>query len=81
LVVEDGMGMVVEDGMGIFQLNKKQMQSGEYLELKKEVDSLRISLESLRLSLDLYQKKLRVRAKLDKEEDEENINKVIIPER
>lgn len=54
---------------------KKKINSAEYLELKKSLESLRIELEGLRLDFDLIVTKLKVKYKITtrekkKEEDE-----------
>lgn len=48
----------------------KKIKSEEYLELKKEIDKIRISLETLDIEVKLYKKKLRSRAALDQTEEE-----------
>jgi hypothetical protein len=54
---------------------KKRINTEEYLELKKSMDSLRIELEGLRLDFELIVKKLKLKYKIsnkdaDKEETE-----------
>jgi hypothetical protein len=48
----------------------KNLGSEEYLTLYKLLEALRIQFETLKLDLDLHKKKLRVRANIDKEEEE-----------
>ena len=60
----------------------KKIQTKEYLELKKDLEALRIRFEGLQLDFDLIRKKLRVKRKLDEEEPESKDLKetVLLPE-
>jgi ribosomal protein L1 len=59
----------------------KKIETKEYLELKKEIDKLRIAIETLDIEVKLYKNKLRTRAKIDKDEETQNINNsVLLPE-
>jgi len=60
------------------------INSKEYSELLQKFETLRISVEALKLDLDLYKKKLRLSKGIKREEDEDNEdykNSVILPER
>lgn len=60
---------------------KTKIETKEYLELKKEIDKLRIAIETLDIEVKLYKNKLRTRAKIDKDEETQNINNsVLLPE-
>lgn len=60
---------------------KKNIETKEYLELKKEIDKLKIAIETLDIEVKLYKNKLRSRAKIDKDEETQNINNsVLLPE-
>ena len=50
---------------------KKQINTDEYLELKKALESLRIRFEGLQLEFDLIRKKLKIKKGLAKDNDEE----------
>lgn len=59
----------------------KNIKSKEYLELAKDLERLRISFEGLRLEFDLIKKKLRVKNKLDTEQEQKDIyNDVLLKE-
>jgi len=60
---------------------KKNLETKEYLELKKEIDKLRIAIETLDIEVKLYKNKLRSRAKIDETESTKDINNsVLLPE-
>lgn len=60
---------------------KTKIETKEYLELKKEIDKLRIGIETLDIEVKLYKNKLRTRAKINKDEETQNINNsVLLPE-
>ena len=63
---------------------KKRINTEEYLELKKSLESLRIELEGLRLDFELITKKLKTKYKITTRKEEEEtdnlINKVLLPE-
>lgn len=50
--------------------NKKKLESKEYLDLLKEIESIKVKLEAYKLDLDLHKKKLRSRSNLDEKEDQ-----------
>ena len=59
----------------------KKIKTEEYLELKKEIDKLRIAIETLDIEVKLYKNKLKSRARIDKDEETQNINNsVLLPE-
>jgi hypothetical protein len=63
-------------------LNKK-INTAEYLELKKDLEVLRIKFEGLQMEFDLIIKKLKVKYKIskrDKEEGEDLKESVLLPE-
>jgi hypothetical protein len=69
--------------MGLFT-KKETIKSEEYHELKSDIGNLSIKLKTIELELQLYVKKLKASKgikDLSEKEDEENINKVIIPEK
>jgi len=49
----------------------KKLNTTEYLELKKDLESLRIKFEGLQLEFDLIVKKLKVKYKINRKEEEE----------
>lgn len=61
---------------------KKKINTEEYLELKKKLESLRIEFESLRIDFELIVKKLKVKYKIAKKDDEpEDLkNSVLLPD-
>lgn len=60
---------------------KRKIDSKEYLELKKDIERLKILLESLEIEVKLYKQKLRTRAKIDSDEKEKDFNNsVLLPE-
>ena len=60
---------------------KKNLETKEYLELKKDIDKLRIAVETLDIEVKLYKNKLRSRAKIDETESTKDINNsVLLPE-
>jgi uncharacterized protein YlxW (UPF0749 family) len=60
---------------------KKNLETKEYLELKKEIDKLRIAIETLDIEVKLYKNKLRSRAKIDESDNTKDINNsVLLPE-
>ncbi len=59
----------------------KKINSKEYLQLKKEIDLLRISVETLDIEVKLYKQKLRSKAKIDYDDKEKDFNNsVLLPE-
>lgn len=68
----------------MFNWFNKKINTDEYLELKKDLEALRIKFEGLSLEFDLIVKKLKVKYKISKrdkeEETENNINNVLLPE-
>lgn len=58
------------------------MKTNEYLELKKAYEGLRIEFEGLKLEFDLVIKKLKVKYKIQKkdEEPEDIKTSVLLPE-
>lgn len=54
------------------------MHSEEYLELLQKIETLRITIEGIKLDLELYKKKLRVKNKLEPEQDLSS--SVLLPE-
>lgn len=69
----------------MINLFHKKINTAEYLELKKDLESLRISFEGLRLDFELITKKLKVKYKIstrDKEEEntEDLLNSIILKE-
>lgn len=61
----------------------KNINTQEYLELKKDLESLRIQFEGLNLEFDLIVKKLKIKYKIQREVEEEPENlkdKVLLPE-
>lgn len=61
----------------------KKINTSEYLELKKDLEALRIKFEGLQLEFDLIIKKLKVKYKIskkDKEESEDLKDTVLLPE-
>jgi len=59
---------------------KKKLSTPEYLELKKELETLKIQLNSLTLDLELYVKKLKLSKGIRKlnDESEDLSNSVIL---
>lgn len=60
--------------------NKKPLNSEEYLKLRKEIEEVKVKLESYKLDLDLHKKKLRVKANLEQEETKDIYNGMLLPE-
>lgn len=73
--------------MQLFFFKKpSKISSEEYLELKKDIDKVRISVEALQLDVDLYKKKLRSKAGIAKDEKLESDSKdlwggILVPEK
>ncbi len=65
---------------------KKQIESKEYLELKQDLEKLRIQFQGLQLDFDLIVTKLKVKYKIssrdNKEPDETDVLKknILLPE-
>lgn len=63
---------------------KKTLESAEFSKLYQLYEEQRIKLEALSLEIQLYKKKLRARAGIEKEEKEEGeknpYNSVLLPE-
>lgn len=59
---------------------RKDINTEEYLELKKALESLRISFEGLKLEFDLIRKKLRIKKNLDEPEKKDLKDSVLLPE-
>ena len=55
-----------------------KLKSSEFLELFQKIETQSITIEALKLDLDLYKKKLRVAKKIDEPEDIKG--GVILPE-
>jgi len=68
----------------MFNWFNKKINTNEYLELKKDLEALRIKFEGLSLEFDLIVKKLKVKYKIskaDKEEESEDLkNPMLLPE-
>lgn len=61
--------------------NKKHLDSKEYNKLLAMIEEQRIKLEAYKLDVELYKRKLRIKSKLDPEEETQNINNsVLLPE-
>lgn len=59
----------------------KKLNSEEYLLLHKRIEELRITMESLKLELELNKQKLRKRANLDEKDTPKDIySGVLLPE-
>jgi len=59
----------------------KRIKSDEYLELKQNYESLRISFEGLKLEFDLIRKKLKITKGLAKEEEKKDLkDSILLPD-
>ena len=61
----------------------RKIESKEYLELKRDLESLRISFEGLKMDFELIVMKLKIKYKIRKEPEEETENlkdRVLLPE-
>lgn len=61
---------------------KKEINTAEYLELKKDLEALRIKFEGMQLEFDLIIKKLKVKYKISpKDKEPEDLkNPMLLPE-
>ena len=60
---------------------QKRLNTEEYLELKKALESLRISFEGLKLEFDIIRKRLRIKKRLDDEPESKDLkDMVLLPE-
>ena len=56
------------------------LKSSEYLTLLQKIEELRVKYESLKLDVELYKQKLRVKKKLEPDSEDSNRG-VLLPER
>lgn len=66
----------------MFWKKKEKIDSEEFIQLRQEINKVRVSVASLQIDLELYVRKLKASKGLGKkEEEQEDIkNRVLLPE-